>query len=466
MPAWFGLAAVPVLILLNAFFVAGEYAVVAARGTHLAGLRARGHRRAADAMERLKADPASAIGAIQVCITMTNLLLGWIGEPAVGAVLARALGPLAGVLPGPVFRGTSFVLSFVAVTFLTVVLSELLPKALTLRYVPAVVALTAVPVTFVLAGTKPLVWLMNATANAITRPLGLGTVQGAEREWHTAEEIRSIVSEAARHGELSPRERSLVLNSLALGRRTARQVLVPRVRVQHLDLTWPLARNRAVIDAYLHEYFPLCNGGLDKVTGIVSAREFLTAYFAEPELGSAGDSTVLQLIARPAVFAPDTVSLDRLLVVFDERRTQMLMLVDEHGGLEGICTLNDVVDELVGDPRVPASRDAEPTTPESLAPAAAGDPQASAPPTQPFDVDGALPLHELAARLGDPRSWADEAVVTVAGLVAKRLGRIPVTGDVVREPRAELRVLESDGRAAQRVRVTPLSRPPPAADRP
>src|SRR5688500_11394382 len=128
---WESLAAVPVLIGMNAFFVVGEYAVVAARPAQIESLRAKGARRAAEAIERLKASPASAIGAIQVCITMTNLLLGWIGEPAMSDLIRFLAAPLANLLPDAVFRGVSAGLSFILVTLLTVVLRELLPEART-----------------------------------------------------------------------------------------------------------------------------------------------------------------------------------------------------------------------------------------------------------------------------------------------------------------------------------------------
>src|SRR5688572_8196580 len=198
------LSALPLLIALNAFFVAAEYALVAIRSPQIEALRRGGRRRAAAAMARLKADPASAIGAIQVCITMTNLLLGWVGEPAMTEVLSLLFAPLAGIVPVAVFRSVSFGLSFVIVTLLTVVFSELLPKALTLRYVPTVAAFTGVPVAGVLVAVRPLVWLMNAMADLVTRPLGLGSVTDMEREWHTAEEIRQIAAQAAEQGALSP----------------------------------------------------------------------------------------------------------------------------------------------------------------------------------------------------------------------------------------------------------------------
>jgi putative hemolysin len=341
MPLRFSLPLVPFLIALNAFFVAGEYALVAMRDTQLDALRRKGHARTAAAMAALKANPADALGAIQVCITITNLMLGSVGEPAMSAVLRMALGPLARVLPAAAFAGLSTALSFLVVTLLTVVFSELLPKALTLRYVPFVAVMTAVPVRGVLALARPLVWLMNAMANLVTRPLGLGRVDEAEKQWHTAEEIRLITADAASHGALTAREQSLILNSLALGKRRARQVMVPRVRVAYLDLGRSMEENRAVMNERLYSRLPLCRGGMDHVVGVVHTKEFLSAYHA------AGDSTVLQLIARPPVFQPETVSLDRLLGTFGAERSELVFLVDEYGGVEGIVTLKDVVGELI-----------------------------------------------------------------------------------------------------------------------
>jgi magnesium and cobalt exporter, CNNM family len=445
------LSAVPVLIALNAFFVAAEYALVAIRGPQIEALRRRGRARAAAAMARLKADPASAIGAIQVCITMTNLLLGWVGEPAMTEVLGMLFAPLADLVPPALFRGVSLGLSFVVVTLATVVFSELLPKALTLRYVPRVAVFTAVPVLFVLRAVRPLVWLMNTMADLVTRPLGLGSVTDMEKEWHTAEEIRQIASQAAEHGALTLQERALVLNSLALGRRRARQIMVPRTRVVYLDLRRPMEENRRVINDYLHTRFPLCDGGLDRVAGWVPTKEFLAAYHA------AGDVQVLLLLARKPVFQPENITLDRLLTTFHRDRTGMVFLVDEYGGVEGIVTLQDVVDELLAGLARPDDR----ATKGALAtPSATAEGPAEAPaPPAPLEVAGDTPVHELAARLGRPEWAADDGAVTVGGVVVSRLGRVPAAGEEVTVDGVRLRVLDSDGKVVRRLAVEPLSMP-------
>ena len=333
---------VPVLIALNAFFVCGEYAIVAARAGHLDALVKRGWRRAAGALETLKGDPAGSIGAVQICITMTNLLLGWLGEPAMGALLEELLAPLV-KLHQKFFHFISLLLSFLTVTLLTVVFSELLPKALTLRYVVPAAALTAGPILAIRKATFPLVAVMNGLANLITRPLGLGRVQDFEEQRMTLEELKSAATQAAADGVVTKRERELVLNALSIGRRRAKQIMVPRVHVAALDLKKSMDDNRAVLNERLHSHLPLCEGSLDKLIGVVETKEFLSAYNEE------GDSSVLSLLAQPPVFVPETVALDRLLSVFKKSGAELVFVVDEFGGVEGIVTLRDVLDELIGD---------------------------------------------------------------------------------------------------------------------
>jgi CBS domain containing-hemolysin-like protein len=336
------LPAVPLLIAMNAFFVAAEYAVVALRPAQVETMRAAGHGRTAAAIESLKAHPAEAIGTIQVCITMTNLLLGWVGEPAVSALLVAGFAPLAHLSPA-VVQAVSLVVSFVLVTLLTVVFSELLPKALTLKYATVAARLTAVPVAGLRWGLRPLVWVMNRTADLVTRPLGLGSVEDLEETRVTADEVRHMASQAATEGALTPTEGAIVQAALLMGRRRAKEVVVPRKAVAYLDLHWDMDRNRAVMNEHLYSRLPLCDGSLDHVVGVVHTKEFLSAYNAE------GDVSVLRLIARLPTFAPELATLDNLLSTFHEAKTQMVFLVDEHGGVEGIVTLKDVVDELVGE---------------------------------------------------------------------------------------------------------------------
>jgi putative hemolysin len=187
---------------------------------------------------------------------------------------------------------------------------------------------------------------MNATANAVTRPLGLGRVQDFENQSVTTEELRLMAEQAAADGVVTPRERQLILGALAAGRRIARQIMVPRMKVAMLDLRKSMEANYDVASEYLFNRLPLCDGGLDKVVGVVRTSEFLEAVATGGD-----DSAVLSLLAQPPVFVPETASIDHLLEVFHDRRAELVFLVDEYGGVEGIVTLRDVFDELLGEPR-------------------------------------------------------------------------------------------------------------------
>ncbi|CAA9373343.1 MAG: Magnesium and cobalt efflux protein CorC, partial [uncultured Phycisphaerae bacterium] len=186
-------------------------------------------------------------------------------------------------------------------------------------------------------------WLMNTIADAITRPLGLGSVQELEQTRVTADELRLMAAQAATDGALTPTGRGVVLAGLTLGDRRAKEIMVPRTRVAYLDLAWDMDRNRQVMNEHLYSRLPLCDGGLDHVVGVLHTKEFLSAYNEQ------GDTSCLSLIARPPVFTTENAPLDKLLALLHDKRTQFVFLVDEYGGVEGIVTLKDVMDELVGE---------------------------------------------------------------------------------------------------------------------
>jgi CBS domain containing-hemolysin-like protein len=402
MPLFWSLLAVPFLIALNAFFVVAEYAIVAVRTGQIEQLRVR-RPRAAASVAALKQRMSPAIGTIQICITMTNLLLGSIGEPAMTRMILAIVG---GVVAGPTMHGISVALSFVVVTLLTVVLSELVPKAVTLRYTLPLAALTARPILLIQKIFAPLVWLMEAMANATTVMLGLGRVD-LVGETVTAEELKHIATEAADSGNLTTRERSLVLNSLTFGRRAASEIMVPRVRVMHLDIRRTMHENFAAISSYLFSRMPLCDGGMDHVIGVIYTKEFLTAY------QETDDASVLLLIAHKPVFVPVRLPLDAVLQRFHDERVHMLFLVDEHGGAAGVVTLTDVVSELLGpmhegdDERIISRSD------DGLI------------------VKGEMPIAHLADHLNKPGWPGATEMRSVGGLVVSQFGRVPVEGEEV-----------------------------------
>lgn len=419
------LLAVPFLIGVSAFFVVAEYALVAVRSGQIEELRKR-RPGAAQALRTLKDRMGSTIGTIQICITLMNLMLGSIGEPAMTQVLQKLF---VGLPDTPLVRGFSITLSFIIVTLLTVVLSELVPKAITLQYTVPLATLIARPILLIQRALRPLVWIMDTSANITTRLLGLGNVN-IEDASVTVEELQHITADAAAQGNLTLRERTLILNSLTLGRRTAAEIMVPRVRVSYLDLQRTMAENKSAISSYLFSRMPLCDGGMDNVIGIVYTKEFLTAV-EETE----GDSSVLLLIARPPVFSPVTIPLDRLLARFHDDKTHLMFLVDEHGGVQGIVTLTDVVNELVGpmhegdDARI-LSRNAT----EMI-------------------VRGEMPIAHLADHMLRQDWRPDVSSRSVGGLMVESLGRVPKTGESAIVDGIRLIAHKSTGRSVEQVKV-------------
>lgn len=333
------LLSVPLLIAASAFLVVSEYVVVAIRPHQIEQFRKRGRLRIARAIEMLKQDPASAIGAIQVGITMTNLLLGWIGEPAMTWLLRSLLSPLVQLAPA-MLEPASVILSFILVTYFTVVFSELLPKALTLHFISSAAMLTAIPTTLLRKALCPLVWLMNRTANLVTVPLRLGRVEELDEPPITADELSQLAADAATHGALTGRTSLMIANAIGLPGKRARQIMVHRLHVDIVDLSRSMAQNMAVVESHLHTRFPLCEKGMDHVVGIITAKEFVAAYY------QSADISVLRLLAQPANFVPELMPVDRLIEAFHQNRTEMLIVVDEYGSCDGIVTLRDVVDEI------------------------------------------------------------------------------------------------------------------------
>lgn len=422
------LLAVPALLALSAFFVVAEFALVALRSAQIEAIRP-AHPKMAAILLYLKEHMNGAIATNQVGITMTNLALGSLGEPAMTEALVHVFSLGSNLKQAAWFHGLSTTISFVLVTFLTVVLAEQVPKALALQYATRCAMVVGRPVLFLYRLCMPLVLLMNWATNLVTRAIGLGVVN-IEEEAASKDELVHITSEAAESGNLSSRERQLVLNSLALSRRTAAEIMVPRVRASFLDLRLTMEENQRRIGEYLYSRMPLCDGGMDNVVGVVYTKEFLTAS------QETDDPTVLLLIARPPVFVPVTITLDRLIQRFHDDKSHLVFLVDEHGGVQGVVTLTDVVDEIVGH----MSEEGE-------------DDRILKKMNDGWIVSGDMPINQLADMLNEPTWGQSEGVRSVGGLLMARLGRLPRLGDRVNIDGVQLLVHKTLGRSVDEVRV-------------
>jgi putative hemolysin len=320
---------VALLIGANAFFVIAEYALVTARRGALMARADGGSRRAAAAL-RLMDDPVRVISTVQVGITAVGILTGAVGEAAVRDVLGDAIP-----------SWLAFLLAFGAITYFSVVLGELVPKAIALHTAEGVAIAIARPVELMGRALAPLVSALQWSSKLVLRPFGIRDVVAGEGV-RSAEELRAIVDEAEVSGIIERAQEELLENVLDFAQRDARDAMVPAAQVAWLgaDLTPGQALDRVV--EYGHTRYPVGDGSLDRVIGVANAHDLVAAE-------RTGSAATVRALARPALMIPDRRPLADLLRDLRERRQQLAIVLDEYGRTRGIVTLEDIIEEIVGD---------------------------------------------------------------------------------------------------------------------
>src|SRR5215470_5402487 len=392
------------LVLLNGFFVVAEFALVKIRGSQIDTLVAEGSRRAVFA-KQVKDNLNAYLSACQVGITAASLGLGWLGEP----FLARMLEPffsLAGIRSPPVIRSISFVLAFSAITFLHIVLGEQAPKILAIRKAMPAALFVSAPLRWFYAIFKPAIWFLNAASNWVLRRLLRVEPIAAGELAHSEEELRLIVQESEKSAEVTPLGRELVFNVLDLRDRVVRDIMTPRGEIVYFNLEDGFETNVKKAIESRHTRFPLCRENLDNTIGLIHIKELLPLMRAEhPDLLK---------IKRDLIPVPEMMPLEKLLNLFLSKHAHLALVVDEFGGTVGIVTLENVLEELVGD-----IQDEFDFEKEEFRKISANE----------FSVDGALGLYELndLAKL----ELESPDVSTIGGYVTHLLGHLPKTGEQV-----------------------------------
>jgi putative hemolysin len=321
--------AVSALVAVNAFLVAAEFAVVVARRGRLAPQARRGSRGAQAAL-RLMDEPVRVISTTQVGITAIAILTGAVGEPLVRDLLGDGLP-----------RGLAFVIALSVVTYLSTVFGELVPKALALDRAEAILVAVAIPLELMTKALRPLVWLLEASAQLALRPFGVRRVVVGETV-RNAEELRAMVDEAEGAGVIPRSQEKMLHNVFDFAHREAADVMVPAPDVAWLDgnLTPEQALDRVAERPYSR--YPVGEGSLDRLAGVIHARDLLAAARHAPAAPIRGS-------ARPALVVPEAKDLGALLRDLREARRHLAIVLDEYGGTAGIVTLEDVLEELVGE---------------------------------------------------------------------------------------------------------------------
>ncbi len=417
------------LVALNGFFVAAEFALVKIRETQLDALVVKGHRRAKVA-RHIIANLNSFLSATQLGITMTSLGLGWAGEPIFTALLSPLLVSLH-VGSEAMRHSISFAVGFSALTFLHITAGELAPKWTAIQYPLPIALWVAQPLKWFYIASYPFGWLLNRSAQWLLRQVGIEPVMESKRV-HSEEELRLLVGTSQRHGGATILGRDIVLNALDLRRRVSREVMRPRQEIVALDTEATMAECLEVAEKTRYSRFPLCEGGdLDKTRGVVHIKDL---YAIRLKARTGAD---LAPVARKLVYVPETARLEKLLQLFLERKLHLAIVVDEYGGTMGMVTLENILEELVGqiqdefDQEKPLLVQTSGTT---------------------WDVAGALPLHDLEEVAGEP--LREEGITTVSGWVTHRLGGFPKVGDTLTVGTCELRVEEMEDRRVARLKLS------------
>ena len=332
------IAMIVLIVAWNAFFVSAEFAFVAVRRTRIDELVEEGSG-AAKRVRRLIDDPARFISAFQVAITLSSLALGAIGEPAVSRVFEELFGGI-GALGESAAVILSVILAFAVITALHVVLGEIVPKTLTLSRAEAVALRVALPVQVFMWAFAPFIWVLRGLSEAIIRLLGLEAVSEM-RLVHSEEELKMLISASHEEGVLEESEEQLLHKVFDFAETEAKQVMVPRPDV--VGLPAELTPDEALAQALAAPYtrYPVYRESLDDLVGVVHLRHLIAA-------ADDGIATVAEL-ARPAAMIPETKKLDELLADFRRTKSHMAVVVDEYGSFTGIVTLEDLLEEIVGE---------------------------------------------------------------------------------------------------------------------
>jgi Hemolysins and related proteins containing CBS domains len=422
------IVAVIFLVLLNGFFVAAEFALVKVRDTQLESLVVKGHRRA-KVTRKILHNLDAALSSTQLGITLASLALGWIGEPVFIVLLEPVISFFQ--VTSPEARHTiAVIIGFTTITFLHIVAGELAPKSLAIRKSLQTSLWVSIPLDLFYRISFPLIWILNHTANWLLRRFGIEPVTESELV-HSEEELRLIVGAAQKTSGGLPLGRSIVLNALDLRQRTVREVMRPRQEITMLDTDATMTECLEIAEKTRYSRFPLSEGGdLDKTLGVVHFKD-LFAMRLKARCGAD-----LLPVTRKLIYVPETAQLERLLQTFLERKSHLAIVVDEYGGTMGIVTLENILEEIVG--QIQDEFDQE-------------NPLLTRKSEDTWEVAGSLPLHDLEEIVGE--TLREEGITTASGWVTQRLGGFPKTGDVLSVGDFELKVEEMEGTRVARLTV-------------
>jgi putative hemolysin len=417
------------LILLNGFFAAAEIAMISARRSRIQQMAGAGDARAARVVS-LQDDPDRFLATVQVGVTFVGTLASAVG----GAAAVRALSPVIREIRVPVLAAlaepAALVLTVVVIAYTTLILGELVPKSLALRHAVSLALWVSGPLDALARATSPLVRLLTGSSRFVLRLLG--QKGAAERAFISEEEVKHMVQQGRAQGVFDQTEQELIHSVFEFTEASVKDVMIPRPRIQAIDVETPVEEVLAHIVETGKSRYPVYRNSLDEVLGILYDKD-LFRLLAEKK------PIALDQVVRPAFFTPETTRVSRLLKSMQRRRMPMALVVDEYGGLEGLVTIEDLIEEIVGEIEDETDRDDQ-----AVRRLRDGS----------YIVDASISIHDLADQhnLSFPESSEYE---TIAGFVITQLQRMPRGGEIVNYEGWRLTIVDMDGRRISRVKIEP-----------
>lgn len=415
------------LVVANGFFVAAEFALVKVRLSQME-IRAQDGNRFAKLTLRLLHKLDAYLSATQLGITIASLLLGWVGEKVVVEIVLSIIHTLGYQISDAGAHSIAIPISFGLITLLHIVFGELVPKSLAIQRAEATSIVVAAPLQFFYYLTFPIIWVMNSISNAILRLIGIAPA--SEHEVHTTEELRLLLDQSKQGGELQDSEHELIENVFQFNDRMVKQIMVPRTKLSAIDVNTP---QDAILETVYNEGYsriPVYEGNIDNIVGILYVKDLLQIIRRQ-------ETIELAKIMRPAYFVPETKKINRLLRQFQRKHTHMAIVSDEFGGVSGIVTIEDIMEELVGE--IQDEYDNEVPVVEKVS-------------ETEYRVNTSTPIPDANEYLPYPLPEGDD-YETVGGLLNVIYGNIPEVGDVAVLDNYEFRVLKRSRRAVELVQL-------------
>ncbi|MGV0101912.1 hemolysin family protein [Nostoc sp. DSM 114167] len=428
-PITFEISIILVLIIANGVFSMSEMAIVSARKVRLQQLANQGDAKAMAAL-KLAESPNHFLSTVQVGISLIGILTGAFG----GATIANRLAVYVRLVPllAPYSEPISFGIVVLIITYLSLIVGELVPKRLALNNPERIASIVAIPMQALAAIASPVVFLLSASTDLILRVLG---ITASTEPQVTEEEIKILIEQGTEAGTFEEAEQDMVERVFRLGDRPVSYLMTPRPDIVWLDLDDSAEENRLKMVDSAYSRYPVCQGGLDNVLGVIPVTDLLARSFR-------GEPLDLTIGLRQPVFVPESTRGLKVLELFKQTITHMALVVDEYGVIQGLVTLNDIMSEIVGD--VPSTDGQD-------------QPQAVQREDGSWLLDGMLPVEEFLELFG-MEEWESEergSYQTLGGFVITHLGRIPAAADHFEWQSMRIEVMDMDGNRVDKVLVVP-----------